>query len=227
MLADGDAWSHDFALVPQAASLAGRIADETGLAVAGATLVLATADGGSLAAQSDGSGRYSVATAPGAVTLSLTPTGYAPFSTAFTLSEGANTLDIELDARFAGLAGTLEDGEGAPLAGVSIQVTGAAGGSALSDAAGAFALPRLVAGASTLRATKSGYAPLVLPLVLAEEESATLALALVRLLGTLGGQVCDGEGAGLAGASLQLWADGALRAQTVSGAGGELHLQCP
>lgn len=220
LLGDGEAWSHDFILMPQAATLAGRLTDETGLAVAGATLTLALADGGSLTTQSDGSGRFSVATAPGAVTLALAPTGYAPFSAVLTLSEGANTLDIELDARFASLTGTLQDNEGAPLAGVSIQVTGAAGGTALSDAAGAFALPRLVAGASTVRATKSGYAPLNLPLVLAEEESATLALTLLRLLGALAGQVCDGEGAGLAGASLQLWADGALRAQTVSGAGG-------
>jgi hypothetical protein len=216
VLADGEAWSHEFTLTPQAALLAGQVRDEEGLAVPGATLSLATAGGDSLVLLTDAAGGYSVATAPGALSLSLAPGGYAPFAATLTLVEGANRFDIQLDARFARLTGFLRDGDGAPLAGVSLQVSGAAAGTALSDAGGAFVLPRLVAGASTLRATKSGYAPLTLPLLLAEEEQAALDLTLARLLGTLAGQVQDGAGAGLAGANLQLWADGALLAQATS-----------
>ena len=220
LLADGAVWSHDFTLTPQAAQLTGTVREDGGLAVAGAVLLLSRADGGSLSATSDGSGRYGVATAPGAITLSLDESGYAPYSTALALAEGATTYDIQLDARFASLTGTLQDGGGAPLAGVSLQVTGSASASTLSDADGNFALPRLVAGSSTLRATKGGYASLSQPLVLADDESAELALTLERLLGGLDGRVQDDAGAALAGVGLQLWAGGTLRAQATSGASG-------
>ena len=219
-LADGATWSQDFALTPQAAQLSGCVREEGGLPIAGAELSLAVAAGGTLSTQSDGSGRYSFATAPGAVTLSLTKTGYAPFSVTLVLAVGGTVQNIELDARFASLSGSLRDGFGEPLAGVNLQVTGSATASALSDAGGVFGLPRLVAGASTLRATKGGYQSITLPLVLDEEESVQLDLALERLLGTLSGQVRDEEGAALGGALLQLWAGATLLAQASSGAGG-------
>ncbi len=220
-LADGATWSQDFALTPQAAQLSGCVREEGGLPIAGAELSLAVAGGGTLSAQSDGSGRYSFATAPGAVTLSLSRSGYAPFSASLTLPLGGTVQNIELDARFASLSGTLRDGLGAPLAGVNLRVTGSASASALSDAGGTFAFPRLLAGASSLRATKGGYQSVAVPLLLEEEESLQIDLALERLLGTLGGQARDGEGAALGGALLQLWAGATLLAQSSSAANGQ------
>jgi len=224
LLADGSAWSGDFALSPQAAALGGCVRDESGLALAGLRIALRPSAGDSLQCLTDAAGRYAFACATGPATLSVGAPGYAPYSSALALPDGASSLDIVLDARFARLAGSIRDGEGAPLAGVLLTVSGAASGSALSDATGAFLLPRLLAGASTLSASKLGYAPLSQSLALAEEEDAALSLALERLLGTLAGRVLDSAGAGLGGASLQLRAGAALVAQTLSAANGDFAL---
>lgn len=220
-LADGSTWSGDFALSPQAAQLSGRVRDEHGLALSGFAVALQPSEGSDLSALTDASGSYSFACAVGPATLSVLAPGYAPFASALTLPDGASTRDVVLDARFAQLAGSVVDGEGAPLAGVRLTVSGAASGSALSDATGAFLLPGLLAGVSTLSLSKPGYAPLSQSLTLAEEQSATLALGLERLLGALTGRVLDPAGAGLGAASLQLRANGALIAQTLSATNGD------
>ena len=215
VLADGATWQHDFALTPQPAQLSGRVRDDEGLDVAGALLRL-DAGADSLTVATDGSGRYAISLAPGDWTLSLAPAGFAPYSAVLTLPVGSTVHNPVLETRFARLDGTVADADGAPLGGVTLTVSGAASGSALSGADGAFHFPRLLAGASTLKAQKSGFAVAQEPLLLAEDETAALDLVLTAHTGTLSGAVRGDGDSPLAGASVQLRAGGQLVAQALT-----------
>lgn len=218
VLPDGAAWERDFDLASLPAVLSGTVRDDTGQALAGAAIAL----DGPLAAEAicDGAGAYTASLAPGDYAVAVTAAGCAPLTDAVSAAAGAQSRDFTLPARFARVDGSVRDAAGQPLAGAVLAASGPTAGSAVTDAAGLYSLPRLPAGDYLLSVSRPGHAGQTSALTLAELESATRDFTLTALTGTLAGTVRGGAGQPLADASLVLRADGAVLAQTRSAADG-------
>ncbi|WP_234387401.1 carboxypeptidase regulatory-like domain-containing protein, partial [Paracidovorax avenae] len=118
----------------------------------------------------------------------------------------------------AALAGRVVDAaSGQPLAGATVEISGAAAQAATSGAQGAFRFSGLAAGRYELRVTLAGYAALVRPAELATGQPldlGLLALAGTSTTGTIRGQVLDASGTPVGDALVAL--DGGAGARTDS-----------
>ncbi|MDA8450088.1 carboxypeptidase regulatory-like domain-containing protein [Acidovorax sp. NCPPB 3859] len=116
----------------------------------------------------------------------------------------------------AALAGRVVDAaSGQPLAGATVELSGAAAQAATSGTQGAFRFSGLAAGRYELRVTLAGYAALVRPAELATGQQldlGLLALAGTSTTGTIRGQVLDASGAPVGDALVAL--DGGAGART-------------
>ncbi|CAI8837735.1 carboxypeptidase regulatory-like domain-containing protein [Methylocaldum szegediense] len=109
-------------------------------------------------------GRFTLSgVTPGTYTVEVGLSGYATVSVANVAVSAGNTANLGniilgVDATAAVLRGKITDGNtGAPLSGATVTLSGAATGSAVSDAEGSFQLGGLPAGAVTIDVGKLGY----------------------------------------------------------------------
>ena len=154
---------------PGTFALSGTIRGTGGVALAGASVHVFSATGGTYLASvlSNGSGGYSFALPVGSYKLLVQASGYpeqwhgsASYDSATTIVHtGAQTVDVNLTSTFA-LSGTIRGTGGVALAGASVHVFSATGGtylaSVLSNGSGgySFALPT---GSYKLLVQASGY----------------------------------------------------------------------
>ncbi|MBN2171510.1 MAG: carboxypeptidase regulatory-like domain-containing protein [Candidatus Krumholzibacteriota bacterium] len=221
-LADGESWQRDFDLASLPAILSGVVRDDAGQPVPCASLAF---DGPlAVAVAGDAAGAYTVSLAPGDYAVALTAAGYALLDDAVSVAAGGQTRDFTLAARFARVDGAVRDATGLPLAGALLTASGPGAGSAVTDAAGLYSLPRLPAGGYQLTAALPGHASQTASLTLAECEAATRDFTLSALTGILSGTVRNPAGQGLADASLVLRESGAVLAQARSAADGTFAL---
>ncbi|WP_053843185.1 carboxypeptidase regulatory-like domain-containing protein [Paracidovorax avenae] len=118
----------------------------------------------------------------------------------------------------AALAGRVVDAaSGQPLAGATVELSGAAAQAATSGAQGAFRFSGLAAGRYELRVTLAGYAALVRPAELATGQQldlGLLALAGTSTTGAIRGQVLDASGTPVGDALVALDAGAGARTDT-------------
>ncbi len=143
---------------PTTGTIVGRVVDAaTAAPIAGATVQRIDANPASSSSASDGSFVLASLT-PGAFSVRISKVGYT--AREFSVQIGAGqilqfgTVQLSRASLTADLSGTVRSNTGAALAGVIVSVGTA---SALTDAAGAYALTQLDAGAATIQVTKSGY----------------------------------------------------------------------
>ena len=222
LLASGADWNHDFDLTLQPAVLRGQVIDDEDFPVVGAEVVV-QGPGPSVSGLTDASGNFELGLEPGSVLLSVDEPGYSDYQTSLTLTTGVNEHDIVLPARFASLGGRVRAVGGAPIPGAVLVAQGA--GSAMSDAEGDYLFPRLLAGTVDVSVEATGHEAASVELILTQDENASFDFVLVELTGTLGGTVIDGQGAPLAGASVQLREGATLVSQQLSDAAGSFAFQ--
>ena len=157
--------SGNFTIAPtasQVADLTGRVFDQkSNLALANATITLASTTLGTFSRTTDTNGYYAFTSqALGTYTLSASLAGYTGTSTSVSLS-GAATRNLYLSPNFtinptATLSGTVTDSTtGAPLAGqtVTLGVTQ----TAVTDSSGRYSFPSFASGVYTVSVNASGY----------------------------------------------------------------------
>jgi uncharacterized GH25 family protein len=123
------------------ATIGGVVIDDTGRPVAGAT-VAAHADSPSpspfRSAHTDDRGRFSIAGVPPGNATVAAWSGTLASAPRTVEASRTGRVDVTLRALASGIAGTVVNQQGAPVANASVYATGPSGGSALSDAAGRF-----------------------------------------------------------------------------------------
>lgn len=130
--------------------------------------VLVTIAGAGKSALTDGQGRYSIdALAPGSYGISAAKSGYSSVATSFSAAAGGSYAfsprlplvatggDDSVGCRIYGKL--LKATNGAPVSGVSITLSGVNSKVTASDATGAYVLPGLVSGNTTIRVAATGY----------------------------------------------------------------------
>jgi sugar lactone lactonase YvrE len=143
---------------PTTGTIVGRVVDAaTAAPIAGATVQRVDATPSATSSATDGS--FALASLePGAFTVRISKVGYTSREFAVQIAAGQTlqfgTVQLARASLTADLSGTVHSNTGAALAGVIVSVGTT---SALTDAAGAYALAGLNAGAATIQVTKSGY----------------------------------------------------------------------
>jgi PKD repeat protein len=166
--------------------IAGTVTDAaTGQPVEGATVGYG---GGTTASGVDGSYRLD-GVAPGTHTVTVTAPGYATSTSPVTVTAGTtSTLDAAL-VQPGTLSGTVTDaGTGAAISGA---VVSAGGASTTTGADGAYRLPDLPAGPTTVQASMTGYDSASTPTTVTAGGAGTVDLSLARTSTYITGQVYD------------------------------------
>ncbi|MDQ3803860.1 MAG: carboxypeptidase regulatory-like domain-containing protein, partial [Acidobacteriota bacterium] len=186
--------------------IAGRVTDEQGAGVAGATVLLTGSQ--TVKAFTDADGHYRFRNLPTSGVYTVSPSvSLTPATPAQTFA----TPNGDRTANFAGtplrysVAGRLADIAGKPLAGASLLLSGTQSGAATTDADGNYSFPNLIGGGNfTVRPARPGYffTPAALTFNgLAANRTANFAGTPITY--TIGGRVTTG-GVGRAGVTLTL-----------------------
>jgi protocatechuate 3,4-dioxygenase beta subunit len=211
----------DFATTINRHQISGRLTDETGRAIAGATVTLSGAQ--SDAATTDADGSYSFTDLPAGGDYTVKPS-----SALYDFGGASQTFDDlsgDVDASFAGtslfysLGGRVVDANNKPVSGVAVKLSGSRAATATTDASGNFLfadLPR--GGGYALTPARQFYvfspASQSFNNLTADGQQS---FVMTRALHTLAGRVTEG-GAGLAGATVTL--SGAQAATATTDAAG-------
>jgi hypothetical protein len=185
---------------PATATLQGQVADaSTGQPIGGATVAVA----GQMTT-TDATGQFTLAgLTAGALSASVSAPEYGSATLSGTLVNGVNDaglirlapLGVSTTAAF--LRGTITDGTtGAPVAGATLTLSGAATISAVTDASGNYQLAGLPTGTVTITVSASGYDPLTATTALATNTVTLFSPSLYSAgttptTATLQGQVAD------------------------------------
>lgn len=145
----------------------GRVLRPDGTPLSGATVTLIDASGRQLGVVATGDdGRYAVAApAPGGYVLVGSAPGHQPEAATVAVLDGPAAADLVLGG-IGGVAGTVRDEAGAPVAGAVAVATDQRGevvASATTGADGAFALADLAPGGYTLTVSAAGHRPAARP----------------------------------------------------------------
>lgn len=225
----------DFTLRPRSGALSGRVTDDQGYPLAGASVTLYRDGEGAVAAATAGpDGRYRFRSVPaplqaGYVVLAE-HAGYYATATENALDValapgGIAQATLRLRPTAARLHGRVADAFGAPLAGAAVTILNPVDGhtwEVQADAGGWYAVDQLPAGPGDFLMVRSGSAA-------AGEGAIALAGARARtvnlepaLPGAAAGTVYGPDGMPLAGATVELWREGAVEpaARTQSGPDG-------
>jgi len=201
------------ALAPATYTVGGTIrsGSSTGPAIAGASVYLA-----GQSVTTNAAGGFSIAgIAPGTSTLTVTVSGYAPFTGTLGVS-GNLSLNIILAPLSYSLRGTVRTGSttGPVLPGATVS-TGSKSTSSGSD--GSFSLDGLPPGSYTLSVSKSGYTPFSMAVPVTANVSG-LSVPLMQITYQVSGVVTSGSstGAPLAGATVSIGTKSALTGATGS-----------
>ena len=208
----------DFVATLDRHKLSGTVKRPNGAAMAGVTVTLS----GGQSATTDANGAYSFASLPAGANYTVTPsrTGYdfAPASKSLTDLSADQTADFTVTPLNVALAGRVTSG-GAPLAGVTVMLTGSKTGTATTDSNGSYSFTITSEGSYTVTPSKAHYKFAPSALSFNNPTSAQTA----DFVGTLdrhkvSGRVADRNNAGLAGVNVSL--SGAQTATTTTDAQG-------
>jgi len=199
----------DFALrlrASQLATLSGVVSDTTGTAIRGAVVTLSGGVSSGMRDTTDSRGRYSITRViPDTYTVSVTAAGFVS-STPTTVileqdeSEVLNVTLTSVGASTAGITGLVVDGDGQPIVGARVAITGGpvTGRSDTTDATGLYEILSLPAGTYTLRASATGFAPQTRTTSIVVDTTTQLDFTLTdqanQLLGSITGRVTQSDG---------------------------------
>ncbi len=222
--------------LPSVGFVAGQVTDvNTGLPIANAQIEMTGASTASIVTEIDGS--FRIASAPGTISISASATGYETVSGTGTVVVGG-TLSFSPALRKVGtpppsdptikIVGRVVSAavNGAPLAGVSIQVSGSGSGTATSDADGYFTLSGITAGQLKIAVSAANYQSLEYSALAPESSTLDLGIVLLTPQPTAGfitgGITASDSGLPLANASIQV--SGTTPVSATTAADGTYHM---
>lgn len=134
-------------------TLYGIVTDATGALVIGANIVV----GGSYHSVSDTNGYYEIVDIPvGSYSLSVTASGYLPYTSNIEIQEGSTNLDIQLTLNLGTVAGVVTDKEtGAIISGAIVSIGG--GYTATTDSNGYYEISNIPLGTYPITVMVEGY----------------------------------------------------------------------
>jgi hypothetical protein len=186
-------------------NVTGQVVDSANAALAGATV---TAAGLSTLTAADGS--YALNDLPaGATTITASLTGFSPGSTSVTVAASTTTAapTITLTSSSGTITGTVKNSSDAAISGASV---GYGGGTATTDASGAYTLKGVPAGTVQLVASASGFQSVTQSVVVngGATSTANFTLPAAATTGSITGKVTSASsGAVLSGATVS-WSGG-------------------
>ncbi len=144
--------------VPATAILTGTVVNAGGSPVAGAMVYLT---GYTTTYSTDSSGNFQAALQDGQLTVTITARGYNTYIETFTVEEGTNTKQFQLETFTEGLTGTLRgtvqcSETGGMIPGAVVTITGTSL-SATTDAQGSYRIENVPSGYQEIVVTKAGY----------------------------------------------------------------------
>ncbi|MFH1864503.1 MAG: carboxypeptidase regulatory-like domain-containing protein [Candidatus Eisenbacteria bacterium] len=189
----------------RASAIAGAVTGAAGLPLVGALVAIAA--GGGVEAVTNAYGDYKLDVDAGLHDVSVSHPGYEPalFADVHAVAGTTAELDCELSDVFASLQGTVVDSATSePVAGVLVTAMWGGGLSDVTGSGGDYELPSVVPGEIVVVATKRGFADKEKDLTLTEHESRDHDVDVVRLTGSISGQVTESStGLPVAGVSVR------------------------
>ena len=204
-LAVGEERVANMQLPARESAIAGTVTGAGGLPLAGAFVQAST--GGETAATTNAYGDYELYVNAGLHDVSVSHAGYEPglYASVFAVAGETAELDCELFDVFASLQGTVVDSATSePVPGVVVTAVWDGGLSAVTGPGGEYELASVVPGEADVVATKRGFAGHRMSLTFDEHEIRDHDIDLVRLTGSISGQVTDSSaGMPVAGVSVR------------------------
>ena len=214
----------DFVATLNRHKLTGSVKRPNGVALSGVTVTLSGGQAGT--ATTDSNGAYTFANLPAGAAYAVTPSkpGYdfAPASKSYTDLGADQTADFTVTPSNIALTGHVASG-GAPLAGVTVTLSGSKTGTATTDAQGSFSFNITSEGSYTVTASKTHYTFAPPSLTFSNPTSARTASFDATLnRHKITGRVVDRNNAGMAGVAVAL--TGSLSVNAVTDAQGNYSL---
>jgi len=192
-------------------TLTGLVTNTSGSPLLGASV---TAGGSNAITASDGSWTLQNV-APGTVTVSATLSGYSSASESATVTAGNSTTAGTLalaPVNPGNVTGTVINSSGAAISGASVSASGV---SAVTDATGTYTLANLPAGATTIKASATGFGSGSGSVTVVAGTTTTAApITLSSSFGSVSGTVKNSSGAAIAGASVSYGGGNATTSST-------------
>jgi hypothetical protein len=210
-------------------AISGRLADGNNKGLGGASVVLAGTQ--SATTTTDGAGNYSFGDLPASGNYTVTPAlahyTFTPLTLSFNNLSGNQTGNFAATRNTHALDGQIRDGSNAPLAGVTVTLSGAQSATTTTDAAGRYSFAGLTAGANyTVTPSRANYtfAPASLSFNnLSGNQAGNFSGTLNSY--KISGRVGDASNNALAGVTLTL--GGAQATTTTSDASGHYSFNLP
>jgi len=224
-LASGEERVVHMHLPARESAIAGTVAGAGGLPLAGA-LVEVSASGETVTTNAHGD--YEISVDAGSHDVSVSHAGYEPglYTNVFVLADETAELDCVLVDVFASLQGTVIDSATSePVPGVVVTAVWSGGLSAVTGPAGEYELASVVAGEVAVVVTKRGFVGEEATLTLSEHEIRDHDIDMVRLTGSISGQVTDSSaGMPVAGVSVRAKFGGDIASAAMTGGDGRYVL---
>lgn len=204
----GSAVTQNYALVPLAGTISGKVTDAgTAASISGASVTF-TAAGVARSATTDASGMYSVSDvpAPGTYALTVIAAGYSTQTASVPVNRGGvATANFAMQLLPGSITGQVTDARtAAPINGATVSYV--VNGSAITsttDGRGNYILSNVPPGSYAVTGAASGYNSQAQTLIVITNAATAGAFALTPLPGSIAGQVTDGStGRGIAGATV-------------------------
>ncbi len=225
-LAIGEERVVDMHLPARESAIAGTVTGADGLPLAGALVRAET--GGEAAATANAYGDYELYVHAGLHDVSVSQAGYEPrlHADVFAVADETTELNSNLLDVFALLHGTVVNSVSSePVSGVVITAVWGGGLSAVTGPCGEYELASVVPGEITVVTTKRGFVSGETALTLAEHEIRDHDIHLVRLTGSIAGQVTDSStGLPVAGVSVRAKLGDDIASAAMTGADGRYAL---
>jgi len=199
----------------QLGQLFGTVKDDSGHALHGAVVEIVSGPSTGSGTTAD-EGRYSIENlAAGTYTLRASAQGYWGNTWDHVVLPAGHAVRVDFALhsqdeapRFGSITGRVTDAEGHSLAGAHVEVaTGLSARSVETNEEGRYTLPELLPGGYVVRASKEGYASRTADITVTAGGVASLNFELSRnepARGRLRGRITNAEGAGIAGATVQV-----------------------
>lgn len=201
----------------QLASLSGVVTDTNGTAIRGAVVTLSNGTSAGMSDTTDSRGRYSITRIiPDTYTVTVSASGFNSTTGTAALDQGgASVLNFSLTgigASTAGITGLVVDGNGQPIIGARVTITGGpvTGRTSTTDGNGQYQLLNLPAGTYTLRVNATGFQSQTQTVFTQVNTTSQLDFTLTeqvnQLFGSIAGRVTRSDGTALPGVTVRVTA---------------------
>lgn len=201
----------------QLASLSGTVTDTNGTAIRGAVVTLSGGTSTGMSDTTDSRGRYSITRIiPDTYTVTVSASGFNSTTGTAALDQGgASVLNFSLTAigaSTAGITGLVVDGNGQPIIGARVTITGGpvTGRTSTTDGNGQYQLLNLPAGTYTLRVNATGFQSQTQTVFTQVNTTSQLDFTLTeqvnQLFGSIAGKVTRSDGTPLPGVTVRVTA---------------------